>query len=110
MWHRSFNVHSFEWCKYEHNNIHVTIFNRDQWKGYVAPYHPVFLDGWSPEYPVADDRDHMPSAIGAGVNTTTAAGATEGTRTRGEDVSRKLDVQDLNISAHKLGDLNTAFF
>jgi len=57
---------------------------RDQWKGYVAPYHPVFLDGWSPDYPVADD--HMSSAVGAGVNPTTAAGvAREGTRTRGED-------------------------
>jgi hypothetical protein len=51
----------------------------------------VFLDGWSPEYPVADDRDHMSSAIGAGVNPTTAAVTTEGTRTRGEDVSRKFD-------------------
>jgi len=51
----------------------------------------VFLDGWSPDYPVADD--HMSSAIGAGVNPTTAAGvAREGTRTRGEDVSRKFDV------------------
>lgn len=53
---------------------------RDQWKGYVAPYHPVFLDGWSPDYPVADDRDLMSS------NTTTAAAVTtEATRTRGED-------------------------
>lgn len=58
---------------------------RDQWKGYVAPYHPVFLDGWSPDYPVGDDRDHMSSAIGVGVNTTAAAVTTEGTRTRGED-------------------------
>jgi len=58
---------------------------RDQWNGYVPPYHPVFLDGWSPEYPVADDRDHMSSA---GVNPTTAAVTTEGTRTRGEDVER----------------------
>jgi len=58
---------------------------RDQWNGYVAPYHPVFLDGWSPEYPVADDRDHMSSA---GVNPATAALTTEGTRTRGEDAER----------------------
>ena len=60
---------------------------------------------------MADDRDHMSSAIGAGVNTTTtAAVATEGTRTRGEDVSRKLDVQDLNRSDCELGDLNTEFY
>lgn len=52
----------------------------------------------------------MSSAIGAGVNPTTAAAVTrEGTRTRGEDVSRKFDVQDLN-SCHELGDLNTAFY
>jgi len=48
---------------------------RDQWNGYVPPYHPVFLDGWSPEYPVVE---------GTGVNPTTAAA--EGARTRGEDV------------------------
>ncbi|XP_049844837.1 epidermal growth factor receptor kinase substrate 8-like protein 2 isoform X2 [Schistocerca gregaria] len=28
----------------------------NQWKSYVAPYHPVFLDGWSPEYPVTDEH------------------------------------------------------
>jgi hypothetical protein len=69
----------------------------------------VFLDGWSPDYPVADDRDHMSSGIGAGVNTTAAAVPTEGSRTRGEDVSRKFDVWDLN-SYHELCDLNTAFY
>ncbi|KAK2585210.1 hypothetical protein KPH14_009916 [Odynerus spinipes] len=32
---------------------------RDQWKGHVPPYHPIFTDGWSPEYPIpAEDRDH----------------------------------------------------
>ncbi|XP_075219159.1 epidermal growth factor receptor kinase substrate 8-like isoform X2 [Lycorma delicatula] len=30
---------------------------REQWKGYVAPYHPVFMDGWSPDYPISEDRD-----------------------------------------------------
>src|SRR5438067_1811263 len=24
---------------------------REQWKGYVAPYQPVFMDGWSPVIP-----------------------------------------------------------
>ncbi|XP_014478561.1 PREDICTED: epidermal growth factor receptor kinase substrate 8-like isoform X2 [Dinoponera quadriceps] len=31
---------------------------RDQWKGHVPPYHPIFMDGWSPEYPIPEDRDH----------------------------------------------------
>ncbi|KAJ8678806.1 hypothetical protein QAD02_014593 [Eretmocerus hayati] len=30
---------------------------REQWKGHVPPYHPVFMDGWSPDYPVPDERD-----------------------------------------------------
>lgn len=54
------------------------IIPRDQWNGYVPPYHPVFLDGWSPEYPVAE---------GAGVNPTAAAVATEGARTAEHDDS-----------------------
>ncbi|XP_015431232.1 PREDICTED: epidermal growth factor receptor kinase substrate 8-like protein 1 [Dufourea novaeangliae] len=31
---------------------------RDQWKDHVPPYHPIFMDGWSPEYPIPEDRDH----------------------------------------------------
>ncbi|XP_034936207.1 epidermal growth factor receptor kinase substrate 8-like protein 2 isoform X2 [Chelonus insularis] len=31
---------------------------RDQWKGHVPPYHPIFMDGWSPEYPIPEERDH----------------------------------------------------
>lgn len=27
---------------------------RDQWKGQIGSYHPVFFDGWSPDYPVDD--------------------------------------------------------
>lgn len=30
---------------------------RDQWKGHVGSYHPVFFDGWSPDYPVIDDLE-----------------------------------------------------
>jgi epidermal growth factor receptor kinase substrate 8 len=30
---------------------------RDQWKGNVSSYHPVFFDGWSPEYPVIDELE-----------------------------------------------------
>ncbi|XP_039298516.1 epidermal growth factor receptor kinase substrate 8 isoform X1 [Nilaparvata lugens] len=37
---------------------------REQWKGYVAPYHPVFMDGWSPDYPISEDRDVLVPAEG----------------------------------------------
>lgn len=30
---------------------------RDQWKGHVAPYHPIFMDGWSPDYQVVDELE-----------------------------------------------------
>lgn len=30
---------------------------RDQYKGHVPSYHPVFMDGWSPEYPVIDELE-----------------------------------------------------
>jgi len=33
------------------------LISRDQWKGFVTPYHPVFMDGWSPEYPVVDEQE-----------------------------------------------------
>lgn len=32
---------------------------RDQWKGHVGSYHPVFFDGWSPDYPVIDDLENQ---------------------------------------------------
>lgn len=47
------------------------LISRDQWKGFVAPYHPVFMDGWSPEYPVIDEQE--------------PSGSTEGKRNRGEN-------------------------
>ncbi|XP_065226495.1 epidermal growth factor receptor kinase substrate 8-like protein 2 isoform X1 [Planococcus citri] len=34
---------------------------REQWKGNVPPYHPIFMDGWSPDYPVSDNRGSTPS-------------------------------------------------
>lgn len=40
------------------------LISRDQWKGFVTPYHPVFMDGWSPEYPVIDE--HEPSGSSEG--------------------------------------------
>lgn len=44
------------------------IFDREQWKSYVAPYHPIFMDGWSPEYPIPVSVDHMTNASVAGVS------------------------------------------
>lgn len=33
------------------------MFFRDEWKGHVSSYHPVFLDKWSPDYPVVDELE-----------------------------------------------------
>jgi epidermal growth factor receptor kinase substrate 8 len=33
------------------------IIPRDEWKGPVATYHPVFMDNWSPDYPVVDELE-----------------------------------------------------
>lgn len=30
---------------------------REQWKDYVAPYHPTFRDGYSPEYPFNEEKE-----------------------------------------------------
>lgn len=37
-----------------HSLGNAWLIPRDQWKGHVPSYHPVFLDGWSPDYPVVD--------------------------------------------------------
>ena len=37
---------------------------RDQWhssEGIVSTYHPVFFDGWSPDYPVIDELEDEPN-------------------------------------------------
>ena len=33
------------------------LISRDQWKGFVTPYHPVFMDGWSPDFSVIDEHE-----------------------------------------------------
>lgn len=35
--------------------MHIIV--RDEWKGPVSSYHPVFLDKWSPDYPVVDELE-----------------------------------------------------
>ncbi|KAK9890135.1 hypothetical protein WA026_008942 [Henosepilachna vigintioctopunctata] len=38
-----------------HSLGNAWLIPRDQWKGHVSSYHPVFMDKWSPEYPVLDE-------------------------------------------------------
>uniref|UniRef100_A0A1L8DML2 Putative epidermal growth factor receptor kinase substrate n=1 Tax=Nyssomyia neivai TaxID=330878 RepID=A0A1L8DML2_9DIPT len=38
--------------------------SRDQWKGHVGSYHPVFFDGWSPDYPVVEELEN--ATVGTG--------------------------------------------
>ncbi|XP_018332274.1 epidermal growth factor receptor kinase substrate 8 isoform X2 [Agrilus planipennis] len=40
-----------------HSLGNAWLIPRDQWKGHVSSYHPVFMDGWSPDYPVIDELD-----------------------------------------------------
>lgn len=42
----------------------------------MAPYHPIFMDGWSPEYPIPVSDDHL--------NSVPAAGVTESKKSRDE--------------------------
>ncbi len=37
----------------------------EEWKGYVAPYQPVFMDGWSPAYVDGGGGDVSKSGVGA---------------------------------------------
>lgn len=49
---------------------------RDLWKGHVGSYHPVFFDGWSPEYPVVDDLDDELGAPSTVATSTTTVSTT----------------------------------
>ncbi|RZC38901.1 epidermal growth factor receptor kinase substrate 8 [Asbolus verrucosus] len=40
-----------------HSLGNAWLIPRDQWKGHVPPYHPIFMDGWSPDYPVVDELE-----------------------------------------------------
>lgn len=33
---------------------------KDQWKEDVGSYHPVFFDGWSPDFPIEDELEPLP--------------------------------------------------
>ncbi|CAH1970039.1 unnamed protein product [Acanthoscelides obtectus] len=40
-----------------HSLGNAWLIPRDQYKGHVPSYHPVFMDGWSPEFPVIDEME-----------------------------------------------------
>lgn len=43
-----------------HSLGNAWITPRDEWKGPVSSYHPVFLNNWSPDYPVVDELEYNP--------------------------------------------------
>ncbi|KMY87395.1 epidermal growth factor receptor kinase substrate 8-like protein 2 isoform X1 [Drosophila simulans] len=44
------------------------VIPRDQWKDDVGSYHPVFLDGWSPDYLINDELEPPPNSPPAHVS------------------------------------------
>ncbi|KAH8323450.1 hypothetical protein KR067_011043, partial [Drosophila pandora] len=44
------------------------VIPRDQWKDDVGSYHPVFLDGWSPDYMINDELEPPPNSPPAHVS------------------------------------------
>lgn len=40
-----------------HSLGNAWLIPRNEWKGHVSTYHPVFLDKWSPDYPVVDELE-----------------------------------------------------
>lgn len=65
---------------------------RDQWKGYVTPYHPIFMDGWSPDYPIQDELE----SVGALMNSSPA----EGKKSRDELRAGPLDADHIHHQPH----------
>lgn len=47
---------------------------REKWKGKVPPYHPVFMDGWSPDYPVTEEIDDRRDLVLVGNSVTPTHG------------------------------------
>ncbi|XP_059608511.1 epidermal growth factor receptor kinase substrate 8-like isoform X2 [Phlebotomus argentipes] len=60
------------------------VISRDQWKGHVGSYHPVFFDGWSPDYPVVEELE----------NATTVSG------------KRQIDTHQLHYASGGVGDFD----
>ncbi|XP_013773174.2 epidermal growth factor receptor kinase substrate 8-like protein 2 isoform X4 [Limulus polyphemus] len=63
------------------------IIPRDQWRGNQGSYHPVFSNGWAPEYPFSEDRER------AGI--TAAAAASAAQRYRRDNLRRAQEEAEL---------------
>ncbi|XP_023228277.1 epidermal growth factor receptor kinase substrate 8-like protein 2 [Centruroides sculpturatus] len=60
---------------------------RDQWKGYEGNYHPIFSDGWAPEYPFSEDRERA--------EITAAAAASAAQRFRRDEIRQAQEEAEL---------------
>lgn len=74
---------------------------REQWKGHVVgSYHPVFFDGWSPDYPVVDELNvHSstpPPPVPAG--TTGGSGQISTTAAAANAMKRRVEQQQQHYS------------
>ncbi|CAH2987291.1 unnamed protein product [Chilo suppressalis] len=78
---------------------------REQWKTPIPPYHPVFMDGWSPDYQVDDqplrrpsprrsDAGPGPAEARAGVGAGAGAGAGAGERADSAAYTYERDERD----------------
>lgn len=65
----------------------------------MAPYHPIFMDGWSPEYPIPVSDDHLTNVPATGVH--------ESKKSREEIKNPNLEV---NMKQIKLLQINIDFF
>lgn len=69
------------------------VIPRDQWKGHVGSYHPVFYDGWSPEYPVVDELVSSSSKIGGGPIISPSMGGQTSTSIAANAIKRRIEQQ-----------------
>ncbi|XP_023231843.1 epidermal growth factor receptor kinase substrate 8-like protein 2 [Centruroides sculpturatus] len=78
------------------------VIPRDQWKDYDKEYHPVFSDGWAPEYPSFDDRD--PPELAA------AAAPISSSYHRNEAVAEERDYHHMYPREDKSGRYDGGFY
>lgn len=43
----------------------LSVYFREQWKGFEGSYHPVFSDGWAPENPFSEERERAEATAAA---------------------------------------------
>lgn len=69
---------------------------RDQWKGHIGSYHPVFFDGWSPDYPVMDElnsRETPPPNTSGSSNTIVQSSQAAATSAAAAAMKRRVEQQ-----------------